>query len=118
MTTASLPESLIATLPGHYYTDAEVFALEQEKVFEAMWFCIVRAADLEKPGAFKTVQVGRESVLVARSRSGRCVRSSTSVATAVRACVPRRAGRSSARSSAPITPGPTTWMASWWPRPT
>jgi Rieske 2Fe-2S family protein len=65
-----LPESLIATLPGHYYTDTAVFALEQEKVFETMWFCAVRAADLDKPGAFRTVQVGRESVLVTRSRKG------------------------------------------------
>lgn len=74
MTTApeapSLPESLISTLPGHFYTDPAVFALEQEKVFEAMWFCVVRSADLDKPGAFKTVTVGRESVLVSRSRKG------------------------------------------------
>ena len=69
-TAPSLPESLISTLAGHYYTHPEVFALEQEKVFETMWFCVVRASDLEKPGAFKTVQVGRESVLVARSRRG------------------------------------------------
>ena len=66
----SLPESLISTLPGHYYTHPEVFALEQEKVFETMWFCVVRSSDLDKPGAFKTVQVGRESVLVTRSRKG------------------------------------------------
>ena len=55
----SLPESLISTLAGHYYTDPEVFSLEQEKIFEAMWFCVVRSSDLDKPGAFKTVQVGR-----------------------------------------------------------
>ena len=66
----SLPESLISTLAGHYYTDPEVFWLEQEKIFEAMWFCVVRSSDLDKPGAFKTVQVGRESVLVTRSRKG------------------------------------------------
>jgi Rieske 2Fe-2S family protein len=66
----SLPESLISTLAGHYYTDPEVFSLEQEKIFEAMWFCVVRSSDLDKPGAFKTVQVGRESVLVTRSRKG------------------------------------------------
>jgi len=68
--TPALPDSLIATLPGHYYTDDAVFALEQEKVFETMWFCAVRAADLDKPGAFRTVHVGRESVLVTRSRKG------------------------------------------------
>ncbi|MGW0533684.1 aromatic ring-hydroxylating oxygenase subunit alpha [Streptomyces sp. NPDC003032] len=70
MTTTSLPPSLIATLPGHYYTDPEIFRQEQERVFEALWFCAVRAADLDRPGAFRTVQVGRESVLVTRSRTG------------------------------------------------
>ena len=44
--------------------------MEQEQIFEAMWFCAVRSGDLDKPGAFKTVQVGRESVLITRSRSG------------------------------------------------
>jgi Rieske 2Fe-2S family protein len=70
VTTVSLPESLIATLPGSYYTDEAVFALEQQRVFEAMWFCAVRAAELDKPGVFKTVQVGAESVIVSRSRAG------------------------------------------------
>lgn len=68
MTTTSLPESLISTLPGHYYTDHDIFALEQRKIFESMWFCAARAADLAKPGQFKTFQVGRESVLVSRAR--------------------------------------------------
>ena len=70
MTTTHLPESLISTLPGTYYTDSDIFTLEQEKVFEQMWFCAVRSGDLDKPGAFKTVQVGRESVIVTRSRTG------------------------------------------------
>ncbi|MFY9918875.1 MAG: Rieske 2Fe-2S domain-containing protein, partial [Mycobacterium sp.] len=70
MTMVGLPESLISTLPGSYYTDANIFAMEQASIFESMWFCAVRADDLDKPGAFKTVQVGRESVLVTRSRSG------------------------------------------------
>jgi phenylpropionate dioxygenase-like ring-hydroxylating dioxygenase large terminal subunit len=65
-----LPPSLIATLPGHYYTDPEIFRQEQERLFESMWFCAVRAADLAKPGAFRTIQVGRESVLITRSRTG------------------------------------------------
>ncbi|GGK99830.1 aromatic ring-hydroxylating oxygenase subunit alpha [Streptomyces flaveus] len=69
-TPAQLPPSLVATLPGHYYTDRETFRQEQERVFETMWFCAVRSADLEKPGAFRTVQIGRESVLITRSRTG------------------------------------------------
>ncbi|MFC7307588.1 aromatic ring-hydroxylating dioxygenase subunit alpha [Streptomyces monticola] len=62
--------SLIATLPGHHYTDPEVFGREQERVFEALWFCAVRGADLTGPGAYRTVQIGRESVVVTRNRRG------------------------------------------------
>ncbi|MFG2138233.1 aromatic ring-hydroxylating dioxygenase subunit alpha [Streptomyces sp. NPDC048650] len=62
--------SLIATLPGRYYTDPEIFRQEQEKIFERLWFCAVRGADLAKPGAFRTVRIGRESVLITRNRAG------------------------------------------------
>ncbi|MGW8376629.1 aromatic ring-hydroxylating dioxygenase subunit alpha [Streptomyces sp. ODS28] len=70
MTMTPEATSLIATLPGHCYTDPEVFRQEQEKIFESLWFCAVRSADLATPGAFRTVQVGRESVLVTRNRKG------------------------------------------------
>ena len=69
MTTTDLPASLIPTLAGHYYTDPAIFALEQSRIFEQMWFCAVRSADLA-PGSFRRVQVGRESVLVVRGRDG------------------------------------------------
>ncbi|MFK8909195.1 aromatic ring-hydroxylating dioxygenase subunit alpha [Streptomyces sp. YS-3] len=62
--------SLLRTLPGRYYCDPAVFVREQERIFEALWFCAVRAADLDRPGAFRTVQVGRESVLVVRTSEG------------------------------------------------
>ena len=47
MTTVGLPQSLISTLPGSYYTDPTIFAMEQSQIFEAMWFCAVRSADLD-----------------------------------------------------------------------
>ncbi|MDG4860406.1 aromatic ring-hydroxylating dioxygenase subunit alpha [Streptomyces sp. T-3] len=62
--------SLIATLPGHFYTDPGVFRQEQERIFEALWICAVRCDDLARPGAFRTVQIGRESVVVTRNRHG------------------------------------------------
>jgi glycine betaine catabolism A len=70
MTMAGLPPSLISTLSGEHYTDPEIFRLEQEHVFEDMWFCVARAPELARPGQFRTVQVGRESVLVSRARDG------------------------------------------------
>jgi Rieske 2Fe-2S family protein len=65
-----LPESLLPTLPGSYCSDPDIFAIEQRIIFEQLWFCAARSAELAKPGAFKTVQVGRESILITRSRSG------------------------------------------------
>jgi glycine betaine catabolism A len=66
----ALPDSLLKTLPGSYYSDPEIFATEQEQIFETMWFCAVSSADVGTPGAFRTVQVGRENVLITRSRTG------------------------------------------------
>lgn len=70
MQNTELPPSLMATLPGQHYTDPAVFALEQSRIFEATWFCALRSDELASPGAFRTVQVGRESVLLARGRRG------------------------------------------------
>ncbi|MFI6905879.1 aromatic ring-hydroxylating dioxygenase subunit alpha [Nonomuraea sp. NPDC050394] len=62
--------SLVSTLPGRSYTDPEIFREEQEKIFEHLWFCAVRTDELPRPGAFRTVRIGRESVIVLRSRDG------------------------------------------------
>ncbi|MER5321322.1 hypothetical protein [Streptosporangium roseum] len=80
---------MIATLPGGYYADEGVFALEQAEIFESIWFCAVRAAELDRPGAFRTVQVGRESVLLTRSRDGSIRASSTCAATGAPGSAPR-----------------------------
>ena len=68
MTSNAISESLIATLPGNSYVAPEVFAAEQDRIFERMWFCAVRATDLDGPGAYRTVQVGRESLVITRNR--------------------------------------------------
>jgi glycine betaine catabolism A len=62
--------SLLPTLGGEYYCDPVIFRAEQAHIFEEMWMCAVRTAHLSTPGAFRKVQVGRESVLIARGRDG------------------------------------------------
>jgi len=62
--------SLVRTLPGSAYTDPGVFADEQERIFERTWACVAFAADLAAAGAFHTVTVGRESVVLVRGRDG------------------------------------------------
>lgn len=68
--TAVQPPALLPTLGGKYYTSPDVFASEQEHIFENSWFCAVRSSDLALPGKFRKVQVGRESVLLVRGRDG------------------------------------------------
>ncbi|WP_375424151.1 aromatic ring-hydroxylating dioxygenase subunit alpha [uncultured Friedmanniella sp.] len=70
MISTQLPESLLSTLPGRYYTDPAIFALEQATIFEDMWFCAVRGSDIPDAGSFRTVQVGTESLIISRSRRG------------------------------------------------
>lgn len=61
---------LVPTLPGRHYTDPDVFAAEQQRIFERTWNCVALAADLTAPGAYRTVTVGRESVVLVRGRDG------------------------------------------------
>jgi len=70
--TAGTPvsDSLLRTLPGAAYADPELFRTEQERIFERMWICAARSADLAKPGDFRTVEVGRESLVLSRNRKG------------------------------------------------
>jgi glycine betaine catabolism A len=69
-TTETASSSLLPTLPGGYYSDPNMFELEQQNIFEAMWFCAVRSSELSGPGVFRTVTVGRESVILTRTRQG------------------------------------------------
>src|SRR5260370_16209408 len=60
--------AFLPTLGGACYTDPAIFARERERIFSSLWFCAVRTADLATPGAFRTCQVGQESVLCVRGR--------------------------------------------------
>lgn len=62
--------SLLSTPPGRFYTDPEVFDRERRMIFERLWFCAARAADIAGPGAFEVAQVGGESVLIVRGDDG------------------------------------------------
>ncbi len=111
--------ALLATLAGDFYTSPEVFAAEQDQIFENMWFCAARSAELAAPGQFKTVQVGRESVLVVRGKDGHAAGVPQRLPAPRGDAVHRvRRARSSGTCSARTTPGPTRWTASSSPRPT
>jgi len=58
------------TLPSSWYTSAQVFALEKERIFCREWLCVARAEELVEPGAFRVLEVLGESILLVRNREG------------------------------------------------
>jgi len=60
----------VRTLPGRYYHDPAIFALEQARIFERVWYCVGRADSLTEPGAYCLATVGRENIIVLRDRAG------------------------------------------------
>src|SRR5258708_18893344 len=76
--------SLIATLPGSWYTDPAVFGREQQAIFDGHWLCVARSGDIPDTGQFLAVQAGSESVLIVRQREG-------GLRAFLNVCPPRRA---------------------------
>ena len=71
MTTVARSEPLfLSTLPGRYYCDPALYERELDAIFSRMWVCVGRADELTKPGAYRVVNVGSESVIVVRNREG------------------------------------------------
>jgi Rieske 2Fe-2S family protein len=60
----------LSTFPGRYYYDAAIFEQEQERVFSAMWYYGCRADEVPLAGSYQVVNVGKESVIVARDKEG------------------------------------------------
>ena len=58
------------TLPGRYFFDPEIYAVEQERLFGQMWACVGRADALPNAGDFRTVELAGESIILVRGRDG------------------------------------------------
>ena len=58
------------TLPGRYYTLAEIYAEERERIFTARWICVGRAAEIPAAGDYLLRTIAGESVIVVRGRDG------------------------------------------------
>src|SRR5437773_1624384 len=58
------------TLPGRYYTSAEIYAEEQERIFTARWICAGRAAEIPEAGDYVLRKIAGESVIVVRGPDG------------------------------------------------
>src|SRR5688572_15673325 len=58
------------TLPGRYYTSAELFDQERERIFAQRWIVVGRETEIAEPGAFVVKDVAGESIIVLRDRGG------------------------------------------------
>ncbi len=67
---ASLPLAEAFTLPGSWYTDPAIAALEQDRVFARSWQLIARTDQVARPGEFVTAEVAGEPILVIRGKDG------------------------------------------------
>ena len=66
------------SLPGWIYSDAEFFALEQERVFRPSWQIVCHVSELAQPGDYRTIDYCGESVVVICGEDG-AVRAFTNV---------------------------------------
>ncbi len=59
------------TLPGEYYTAAEIYRTERERIFSRAWTYVGHVSQVAEAGDFFAARVDGESLLVTRARDGR-----------------------------------------------
>ncbi|HEV7178564.1 MAG TPA: aromatic ring-hydroxylating dioxygenase subunit alpha [Candidatus Baltobacteraceae bacterium] len=64
------PARLEASLPRAAYWDPEFYAREARAIFWTQWFCVGRSETVGVPGAYRTVDVSGESLIVVRGDDG------------------------------------------------
>jgi choline monooxygenase len=63
-------EPLTPGLHSRYYTDPDVLALEQERIFARTWQVVAHESDVPHPGSRVIGQVGTTEVIVVRTETG------------------------------------------------
>jgi phenylpropionate dioxygenase-like ring-hydroxylating dioxygenase large terminal subunit len=64
------PLEQATTLPPRFYTDPDVWRVEQETIFRRQWICIGRTEQVEKPGDYFTSDIVGTPLIVARGQDG------------------------------------------------
>lgn len=59
------------TPPGRVFHDADIYALDVQRIFGRMWVCAGHVSKAREAGQFFTITVGDESLIVVRARDGR-----------------------------------------------
>jgi Rieske 2Fe-2S family protein len=59
------------TLPSKYYTSAEIFAQEEERIFGRHWLCVGRVENVASSGDYFLVNLFNESLIIVRGADDR-----------------------------------------------
>lgn len=96
-------------LAPHYYTSEEIFKQEVEHIHLKNWFFAARTDELASSGDYRSIDTVGGPVLLTRDEQGELHAFANFAVTVARFCW--KAAVTVATSSAPITPGATSWMA-------
>src|SRR5436305_618846 len=67
----SWPSDGVTRIPFRLYSDADQYALEQERIFKgATWSYLCLAVEVRNPGDYFVTSVGETPVIVARTQAG------------------------------------------------
>jgi glycine betaine catabolism A len=58
------------TLPGRFYSDPAFYDLDLEHIFHRRWIFAGAVCEIEKPGQYFTLTIGRSPIIVLRDRAG------------------------------------------------
>ena len=65
------PFAAARTPPGRLFWDPALYERDLDEVFGRMWLCVGHQSRLGRPGDFFTVDLGRESIIVAADSNGK-----------------------------------------------
>jgi choline monooxygenase len=58
------------SIPGIYYYDPDVYAMEMDAIFSATWQYVCHVSSLPSPGSYAVREIGDQSVIVIRDQDG------------------------------------------------
>ncbi len=61
---------IYSTLPRQYYTTEQIYYEELQRIFYQRWLCVGRENQIPNPGDYFVQPVGKESLIMVRTRSG------------------------------------------------
>src|SRR5260370_26726252 len=78
MTMSARPEMLnllrsrqpLFSLPGRFYSDPSFYDIDLDIIFHRRWLFAGFECEVERPGQFFTVTIGRSPIIVLRDRAG------------------------------------------------